>query len=183
MNEPATSADPNDRYIVLSEYMYDVLISVLNDAVHEDPKDADVVKLRNICRAATRTDKTAEARAQYQAFLQQVLEYVGKHPGTSARTISIDLLHGTGAPQSSARNKVAKALQHLLHMGKLRRTGDGIGQTPQEWYVVDPCRVTGDGIHDPGVQPGSPTGVACTRCGDVVSADTPLRPSATEDSR
>lgn len=38
----------------------------------------------------------------------------------------------------------------------------------------EPCRVAGDGQHDPGLSPGTSTGVACTKCGDALPADHPM---------
>lgn len=37
---------------------------------------------------------------------------------------------------------------------------------------VPPCRVAGDGQHDPGIVPGH--GVACTKCGDPLTDDHPM---------
>lgn len=47
---------------------------------------------------------------------------------------------------------------------------------------VGECRVAGDGLHDPGLTPGSPTGVDCTRCGDHLPADHPF-PDAIREAR
>lgn len=38
---------------------------------------------------------------------------------------------------------------------------------------VQPCRVAGDGQHDPGLTPG-PHSVTCTKCGDVLPLDHPM---------
>lgn len=48
---------------------------------------------------------------------------------------------------------MANKLAHLIEQGS---------------YHHDPCRVAGDGMHDPGL---SPTGVSCTKCGLNLSCD------------
>ena len=48
---------------------------------------------------------------------------------------------------------------------------------------VGACRVAGDGLHDPGLTPGSSTGVYCTRCGDELPTDHPFRDAIREAHR